>query len=323
MTRVSFIAPCFNEEGNVQAFYETFEQCFDASLFEWQLVLVDDGSSDNTWKAIQSTIAQADSKQGEVLAIRFSRNFGKEAAIWAGLNNADGDLIGIIDSDLQQPPADALAMCRILEDNPAYDCVAAYQETRQESGPLAAVKRSFYRVFSKLSGMNAIQDASDFRVFRRNVADAILSLPENIRFSKGIFAWIGFDTYAYPYTPDERIAGESKWSPFGLIKYAIEGLLSFSVSPLRVATVLGLFAAFCAVVYFVVILVQTLVTGIAVPGYATLMSVILLLGGAQLVCIGIMGEYVARTYLQGKQRPIYIERDRVISETVLKERNES
>lgn len=323
MTSVSFIAPCFNEEGSVRAFYKAFSETFDASPFQWQLIFVDDGSADGTWKAIQEVISEAHPAQGEVLAIRFSRNFGKEAAIWAGLNSADGDYVGIIDSDLQQPPSDALNMCLILQDDPSYDCVAAYQETRNESGLLASIKRAFYSVFSKLSGMNAIQDASDFRVFRRNVAEAILSLPESIRFSKGIFAWVGFETFPYPYTPDERSAGESKWSPFGLVKYAIEGLLSFSVSPLRIATVLGLFAAFCAVVYFIVVLVQTLVTGIAVPGYATLMSVVLLLGGAQLVCTGIMGEYVARTYLQGKNRPIFIERERLSSNRITEGKRES
>ncbi|WP_217952373.1 glycosyltransferase [Adlercreutzia caecimuris] len=252
-------------------------------------------------------------QDGHIIALRFSRNFGKEAAIWAGINNAGGDIIGIIDVDLQQPPSDALAMCEILEQNPQYDCVAAFQETRRESGLMAKVKGSFYSLFAKLSSMDAIHNASDFRVFRRTVADAIRSLPESFRFSKGIFAWIGFNTLPYPYVPKERVAGDSKWSVAGLFKYAIEGMLAFSVAPLRIATVLGLIAALCAVVYFAIILIQTLVEGVEVPGYATLMSVVLLLGGAQLVCTGIMGEYLARTYLQGKNRPIYIEKQRIDS----------
>lgn len=309
MTRVDFIVPCFNEQENVRSFYRTFSSVFEKSSFDWDLIFIDDGSSDGTWNELQY-IAQT---EPHVTAISFSRNFGKEAAIWAGLNNASGDLVGIIDADLQQSPTDALAMCEILEKNPQYDCVAAFQEHRRESGFMTKIKGSFYSLFAKLSGMNAIQDASDFRVFRKSVADAIRSLPESFRFSKGIFAWVGFSTYPYPYTPDSRAAGESKWSTIGLIKYALEGMLAFSVAPLRIATTLGLVAAACAIIYFVVLLGQTLLQGVDVPGYATLMGVMLLLGGAQLICMGIMGEYIARSYMQGKNRPIYIEKARIDS----------
>ncbi|WP_288070683.1 glycosyltransferase family 2 protein [Adlercreutzia caecimuris] len=307
MTRATFIVPCFNEQDNVYRFYNTFFSVFERSPFDWNLVFIDDGSSDDTWSELQR-IAQTTDR---ITAISFSRNFGKEAAIWAGLNNASGDLVGIIDADLQQSPTDALAMCEILEKNPQYDCVAAFQERRRESGFMTKVKGSFYSLFAKLSGMNAIQDASDFRVFRKSVADAIRSLPESFRFSKGIFAWVGFNTYPYPYTPDNRAAGESKWSTVGLVKYALEGMLAFSVAPLRIATTLGLVAAACAIIYFVVLLGQTLIQGVDVPGYATLMGVMLLLGGAQLICMGIMGEYIARSYVQGKNRPIYIEKARI------------
>lgn len=313
MTCVSFIVPCLNEQSNVENFFQAFASCFDPSPFSWELVFVDDGSTDGTWDAL-SALIERNTTRGHIIALRFSRNFGKEAAIWAGLNNATGELVGIIDADLQQPPKDALAMCEILNTDPTCDCVAAFQEQRRENGLVARIKDSFYAIFSKLSGMDAIQNASDFRVFRRSVAEAILSLPENIRFSKGIFAWVGFNTTPYPYTPRERVAGDSKWSIVGLFKYAIEGMLAFSVAPLRIATVLGLVSAVCAVVYFIIILVQTLATGVDVPGYATLMSVVLLLGGAQLVCTGIMGEYLARTYLQGKKRPIYIEKQRLDSQ---------
>lgn len=275
--------------------------------YNWCLLFVDDGSWDGTWDRIEG-LSLADSR---VRGIRFSRNFGKEAAIWAGLNNLDTDYIGIIDADLQQPPSDALAMCRILDENPAIDCVAAYQEQRYEKGVFGRVKQSFYGIFTRLSGLGAVQNASDFRVFRRNVAQAVLSLPEHFRFSKGIFTWVGFETQPYPYTARDREAGESKWSFFGLVKYAIEGIFAFSVKPLRIATALGLFAAACAVIYFLAVLIRALVVGVEVPGYATLMSVVLLLGGVQLVCMGIIGEYLARTYMQGKQRPIYIEKKRV------------
>lgn len=306
MTTVSFIVPCFNEEESIEPFCREFVECFSGSAYEWRILFVDDGSSDNTWMELVR-LAGADSR---VQAIRFSRNFGKEAAIWAGLNNADADYIGIIDADLQQPPADALAMCRILDMEPSIDCVAAFQESRYEKGMLGRIKKAFYGVFAKVTGLDAVHDASDFRVFRRNVAVAVLSLPEHFRFSKGIFAWVGFETRPYPYAPRDRKAGESKWSFFGLIKYAIEGMLAFSVTPLRIATGLGLFAALCSVVYFLAVFTRALVVGIEVPGYATLMSVVLLLGGVQLVCIGIVGEYLARTYIQGKNRPVYLERAR-------------
>ncbi len=298
----SFIVPCYNEEDNIERLYLSFAESFNSSPFNWQLVFIDDGSTDDTWKHIEALCRE----HSEVEGVQLTRNFGKEAAIWAGLNNTRADIIGIIDADLQQQPLDAMQMCKILAENPEYDCVAAFQKSRLEHGPLKSIKHAFYGAFSKLSGLDTLQNASDFRVFRKNVADAILQLPECFRFSKGIFAWIGFNTCPYPYTPANRLTGQSKWSIVGLTKYAIDGMLAFSVTPLRLATVLGLVAAICAVAYFLIVLIQTLIHGVDVPGYATLISVVLLLGGAQLICMGIMGEYLARTYLQGKQRPIYL-----------------
>lgn len=307
---VCFIVPCFNEADNVKSFFRKFADCFNesgAKLYDWKLLFIDDGSTDGTWEEISeiSAISQ------NVNAIRFSRNFGKEAAIWAGLCNSTADYTGIIDADLQQPPSDALAMCRILDSDPSVDCVAAFQRERYESGLMGKVKQVFYSAFSRIAEVDAIQNASDFRVFRKKVRDAIITLPERFRFSKGIFAWIGFETYAYPYQPQDRAAGSTKWSPVKLFAYAVDGMLAFSVKPLRAATILGLFAAACSVVYFVIVIARAIVVGIEVPGYATLMSVVLLLGGVQLVCMGIIGEYLARTYLEGKARPIFVERDRL------------
>ena len=309
MTKVTFIVPSYNEESNVGLFYDEFSQVFVDSGYEWELLFIDDGSSDGTFRRLKEL---AEEKPG-VVAVSFSRNFGKEAAIWAGLNNATGDIIGIIDADLQQPPQDALNMVRLLEENPDYDCVAAYQEQRYERGVSKLFHQAFYGLMSKMSGMDMLTNASDFRVFRRKVAEAILSLPESYRFSKGIFAWIGFNTYAYPYSPRDRASGVSKWSFVGLVKYAVEGVLAFSTSPLRLATILGLVTSLLAIVYFVVVFAETLVRGVEVPGYATTIGVVLLLGGVQLFVMGIMGEYLARTYIQGKQRPIYIERARASS----------
>ncbi len=309
MTKVSFIVPSYNEVDNVALFYDAFAEAFSDGELEWELIYIDDGSRDGTFEALCEL---AKDKPG-IVAVRFSRNFGKEAAIYAGLENATGDIVGIIDADLQQPPSDAREMVRILLAHPEYDCVAAYQETRYEKGIQAKLHSAFYGIMSKMTGMDMLHNASDFRVFRDNVAHAILSLPESYRFSKGIFAWIGFETYPYPYTPQDRVAGTSKWSFKSLMRYAIEGVLAFSTSPLKIATVLGIISSMCAIVYFIVVLLQTLIFGVDVPGYATTIGVVLLLGGIQLLIMGIMGEYLARTYIQGKNRPIYLERDRVES----------
>ena len=306
---VSFIVPSFNEAPNLVAFYTEFSRVFSQSDYDWELIFVDDGSTDESFKILSDLSL----KLPGITAIQFSRNFGKEAAIWAGLNTAKGDLVGIIDADLQQPPCDALAMVELLVSNPEYDCVAAYQEKRNEGGISASIKNCFYKIMSKMCSMDMIQNASDFRVFRRSVADAILSLPESQRFTKGIFAWIGFETLPYPYTPQDRVAGESKWSFRKLVAYAAEGILSFSTAPLKVATVLGLATSFFALIYCVVVLLRTLIFGIDVPGYATTIGVVLLLGGIQLMVLGAIGEYLARDYIQGKQRPIFIEKKRVCS----------
>ena len=190
---MNFIVPCFNEAENISLFYESFQSVFEGPSgngkrsYAWSLTFVDDGSSDNTWEEL----TRLATNEGHVTAIRFSRNFGKEAAIYAGLRNSDADYVGIIDADLQQLPQDAFAMCEILTNNPTVDCVAAYQEQRHEKGLMAGAKRGFYKVFDKITSMDAIENASDFRVFRKNVVEAILSMPEYFRFSKGIFAWIG------------------------------------------------------------------------------------------------------------------------------------
>lgn len=302
---VSFIVPCFNEEENIVPFFSAFSSTFSECKDEWELLFIDDGSRDGTY----GEVASLSMAHQNVRVMRFSRNFGKEAAIWAGLKYASGDIIGIIDADLQQPPSDALAMVEIVQAHPEYDMVAAYQERRIESKVIARFKNAFYRVLSKSSGMEIINDASDFRVFRRNVAQAVLETPESSRFSKGIFAWIGFTTYPYPYTPIDRYAGESKWSFVKLLKYALNGLLAFTTAPLKIATILGTISSACSIVYFLIVLLQTLIYGVDVPGYATTLGVVLLLGGIQLLVIGIMGEYLARVYIQGKHRPIYIEKE--------------
>ena len=307
---ISFIVPCYNEQDNVNAFYEAFVAAFGhEGAIDWHLVMVDDGSADATFERL-TQLAERDER---VTVISFSRNFGKEAAIYAGLNEAaNSDYVGIIDADLQQPPATALEMYQILLDNPSYDCVAAYQAARHEGAVMGFIKRCFYKVFSTAARSNEVlENASDFRIFNQGVVRAILSMPEYHRFSKGIFSWVGFKTYPFPYEPSERNAGSTKWNFKSLMRYAIEGILSFSTLPLHLITGLGIGSSCLALLYAVYIVIKTLVVGKDVPGYASIVALILLFGGVQLLAIGVIGEYLARLYEQEKGRPVYIVRRRL------------
>lgn len=310
--RASFIVPAFNEADNILPFYEEFSSAFGPSEFEYELIFIDDGSSDGTRERLKRLAAS----KPHVVAISFSRNFGKEAAIWAGLNNATGDYIGIIDADLQQPPADALSMLRMLDSDDDCDIVSAYQAVRHESSVITWFKKRFYALMDRMMETAVPADASDFRVFRRSVADAILSMPEYYRFSKGIFSWIGFEEKLFPYEPLERVHGESKWSFVKLVKYAVDGLIAFSTSPLRIGSYLGLATSLLSLLYLIVVLIQKIAFGISVPGYATLIGVVLLLGGVQLLFLGIAGEYIGRMYIQTKKRPVYIEAHRYTSSDI-------
>lgn len=276
---VSFIIPCFNEAGNIDAFFDEFRKTFSKTDYRCELIFVDDGSTDETFSKIERLASSTQDEKTKIIGLQLSRNFGKESGIWSGLNEAQGSYIGIIDADLQQSPEDALSMLNTLSSDPEIDCVAAFQEKRNERGVLKGLKKGFYGIFSKATGMSAIRDASDFRIFNRKVAQALLDMPERNRFSKGMFAWVGFKTLPYGYNPEERRAGESKWSGRKLVSYAMEGILSFTTAPLRIATFLGLFAAACAVIYTIIIILDVMIRGIDVPGYATLMIVVLMLGG--------------------------------------------
>ena len=305
---LSLIIPAYNEERNIPAFFAAARDALTQLDRQCELIFVDDGSSDGTLAAMRGVADQATS-QLAVQVVSFSRNFGKEAAMFAGLKRAEGDLVGIIDSDLQQRPETVVEMVRVLDEHSEYDCVAACQNDRRSGALLNGFSRIYYKLLGAISEMDVIPNASDFRVFRRNVADALLSVDEYYRFSKGLFSWIGFNTYALEYTAEERREGTSRWSFRKLFKYGVNGLLSFTTLPLRLATYLGLFASAAAGIYLIVVLVQRLAWGVDVPGYATIVALILLIGGIQLLVLGIIGEYLARTYIQGKRRPIYIERE--------------
>ena len=300
--KLSLVVPCYNEEQNVSLFYNAVKNDFSSADFDYEIVFVNDGSKDATFKELQKLCA------GDipVKIVNFSRNFGKESAMYAGLKESEGDYVTIIDADLQQRPSIALDMVKMLDNEPEYDCVAAYQEERKESKLLVFFKNSFYKLINKFADTEFVQGASDFRTFRRPMVEAILSMDEYFRFSKGLFSWVGFNTKFIPYEVEERATGTSKWSFKKLFKYAMDGIFAFTTAPLRIATVVGLATSFLSMVYLVVVVIQKLFFGIPVAGYATIVALILLLGGIQLLALGIIGEYIARTYIQTKNRPIYI-----------------
>ena len=314
MTKLSLIVPCYNEEQNVEAFYARCQEVFPTDQYE--VVFVNDGSKDGTYKKLQKLHEEHDN----ILVVNFSRNFGKESAIYAGLHYASGSYISIIDADLQQDPEIVRNMVNILEEKPDIDVVAAYQAQRHEGKLMSWCKDRFYKFINRLSEVDLRENASDFRTFRASVQKALLDMPEYFRFSKGLFSWVGFETEYIPYEAAERFAGTTKWSFTKLLKYAMEGIISFSTLPLQLATFFGAIVSAIAIIYGIVIIAQTLITGIDVPGYATTIVVVLFLGGVQLLVMGILGEYLAKTYIQGKHRPVYIAIN-VLEKKITKEEN--
>ena len=304
--KLSLIVPCYNEADNVAAFQDAVVQAFRGCGYDYEIVFIDDGSRDATLHNLKKLHA---AKKCPTKIISFSRNFGKEAGLYAGLQHASGDYLCLIDADLQQRPEIARDMVNILDSKPEIDVVAAYQDRRGEGKVLSFFKKSFYTIINKLSKVQLQPDASDFRCFRRGVADSILGLTEYHRFSKGIFAWVGYSTEFIPYTAQERHAGTTKWNFWKLLNYAIEGIIGFSTAPLRLATIIGGVTGVAAALYLIVVVLQKLIWGISVPGYATIIVLILLLGGIQLFCIGIIGEYVGRIFEQSKDRPVYIAKE--------------
>ena len=304
--KLSLVVPCYNEAGNVSAFQDAVISAFDGCGYDYEIVFVDDGSRDATLHNLKILY---NAQKCPVKVISFSRNFGKESAIFAGMEHASGEYISLIDADLQQRPEIVLDMVKILDEQPERDVVAAYQDRRGEGKVLSFFKKRFYGIINHLSDVNLHADASDFRTFRRSVRDSLLELAEYHRFSKGLFAWVGYDTCFIPYTACERHSGKTKWSFRKLMNYAIEGIIGFSTRPLRYSIYIGSFTAAAAVLYLLWVILEKLIWGIDIPGYATIIVLILLLGSIQLFCIGIIGEYVGRTFEQSKNRPIYVARE--------------
>ena len=304
--KLSLVVPCYNEAENVRPFQDAVMAAFDGCGYDYEIIYVDDGSKDATFHNLKKIYRE---QLCPVKVVSFSRNFGKESGLYAGLEQASGEYISLIDADLQQRPEIVRDMVKILDEQPEYDVVAAYQDRRGEGKVLSFFKKNFYAIINKLSHVTLQPDASDFRTFRRSVRDSILQMAEYHRFSKGIFAWVGYDTCFIPYTAQPRANGTTKWNFRKLFNYAVDGIIGFSTAPLRFSTYVGAVAAVAAVLYLLVVIVEKLLWGIDIPGYATIIVLILFFGSMQLFGLGIIGEYVGRTFEQTKHRPIYIARE--------------
>ena len=304
--KLDIIVPLYNEEENLADFYNEVKKTLEN--FEYRIIFINDGSSDNSLKVLKD-LYKFDKKR--VRVVSFSRNFGKESAIYAGLKNSNAEYTAIIDADLQQDPNYLLDMLNKLDKNNDIDSICMIQAQKKNR----FFQKLFYKFINKISKTNFVNGASDFRMFRKKVVESILSLSEKNRFSKGIFSWVGFNTLYLPYVVKERKKGKSKWNFFKLLNYAIDGFVGFSTSPLKFSVYLGLLSSFSAFIYLIVILIKTLIKGKDVPGYASIICLILFIGGCILLSIGILGEYLAKTYLEVKNRPIYIESERIGFET--------
>ena len=303
---VSIIVPCYNEEAALPYFLQeikkTEAEMHAAYGCSFELIFINDGSSDKTLSVLRG-FANSDPS---VRYLSFSRNFGKEAAMYAGLKHSSGGSVALMDADLQHPPSMLSEMYEGLRSG-EYDCVAARRMNRNGEPPLRSFfARCFYKLINKISDTEIVDGACDFRMMTRQMVDAILSMGEYNRFSKGIFGWVGFRTKWLPYENVERVAGETKWSFWSLLLYSMQGIVGFSTVPLALASVLGVVLCIIALIMVIYIIVKTLMFGDPVSGWPSLACMVMFMGGIQLFCIGILGQYLAKTYLETKHRPIYI-----------------
>jgi glycosyltransferase involved in cell wall biosynthesis len=305
--KLSLIIPCYNEEAALPFLYQALvDVSAELKDFDIEYLFINDGSRDGTLSKLIE-LSTADSR---VKYLSFSRNFGKEAAMYAGFVNASGDYVAVLDADLQDPPSLLPQMMDILRSG-EYDSVATRRVSRAGEPPIRSFfARRFYKLINRISDADIVDGARDFRLMKREMVDAILAMDEYNRFSKGIFGWIGFRTYWLPFENVERVAGETKWSFWGLFKYALDGIVNFSQVPLSLASYGGIFMTFVSFIAILFVIVRRLVFGDPVSGWASLVCIITFIGGLQLFCIGIMGQYLSKTYLETKRRPHYI-----ISET--------
>lgn len=306
MKNLTVIVPCFNEEEALPIYYKEMCKVMDQMKdVEIELLFVDDGSSDHTL-FVMKDLHMLDARCSY---LSFSRNFGKEAAIYAGLKHAAGDYVAVMDVDLQDPPELLPEMYRILEEE-GYDSVATKRSTRTGEPKLRSfLSESFYKFINKISKTEIVNGARDYRLMKRNMVDAVLDMSEYNRFSKGIFEWVGFRTKWLEFENVERSAGNTKWSLKKLFFYSLEGITGFSVAPLSLASVIGVLFCLLSFVLIGVIVVRTLIWGDPVSGWPSLVCIVFLVGGIQLLCTGIVGQYLSKTYLETKHRPIYILKD--------------
>lgn len=304
------IIPCYNEEENVPDIYAEIlknESYFESHSIEVELLYVDDGSKDKTVEEVKKLME----KDKRVHLVSFSRNFGKESAIYAGLENSHGDYVALMDADLQDPPSLLPEMFdEVLSGE--YDCVATRRVNRKGEPPIRSLfARMFYRLMRKISRTEIVDGARDYRLMTRQMVDAILSLKEYNRFSKGIFGWVGFKTKWIEFENIERRKGETKWSFWSLFKYSLEGIMGFSTAPLAMASVIGIFFTIVSFIAIVFIIIRTLVFGDPTDGWPSLACIIIFVGGIQLFCLGVVGQYMSKMYLEIKDRPIYIVKERL------------
>ena len=311
MNLVSVIVPCFNEEEALPYFYDEIVKISKLMQdVDFEFIFVNDGSKDKTLSVIKN-LAKNDSR---VKYISFSRNFGKEAAIYAGFQNCIGDYAVLMDADLQDPPHLLPEMYKAIVEE-GYDSVATRRVTRKGEPPIRSFfARAFYKIINRISDADIVDGARDYRLMKRSMVNAILSMAEYNRFSKGIFGWIGFDTKWIEFENVERVAGETKWSFWKLFKYSLEGITAFSVGPLQIASIFGSIFSIIAFIMILMIVIKTLIFVVLFSGWPSTVCIIMFIGGIQLLCIGILGQYLSKTYLETKKRPVYITKETNIDE---------
>lgn len=311
MDKISIVVSCYNEEESLPLFYQEMEKVREQDFkdIEMEYIFVDDGSKDNTLQEMK----QLEEQDSKIKYISFSRNFGKESAMFAGLEASTGDYVTLMDADLQDPPALLRKMYDIIK-NEGYDCVGTRRVTRKgEPAIRSFFARIFYKLINKMSDVEMVDGARDYRLMTRQMVDAIVSMKEYNRYSKGIFSFVGFKTKWLEYENIQRVAGETKWSFWKLFKYAIEGITAFSTFPLILSSIIGLLFCFISFLLIIIIIIKTLIYGDPTSGWPSLVCIIFLVSGIQLFSLGIIGQYLSKTYLEIKQRPIYIVKETNIS----------
>lgn len=307
MKKISIIVPCYNEEEAIPYFYKEITKISESMNNDFEYIFVNDGSKDKTIEIIKKYAK----KDKRVKYIHFSRNFGKEAAMYAGLELSSGDYVAIMDADLQDPPSLLPEMLSIIEDKKSdYDCVGTRRVTRKGEPPIRSFfARRFYKIINKISKTEMVDGARDYRLMTRQMVNSILELKEYNRYSKGLFSFVGYNTKWLEYENIERVAGVTKWSFWKLFKYAIEGIVAFSTVPLAFASLMGIIFCFISFILIIVIIIKTLVYGDPTSGWPSLACIIFFVSGIQLFCLGIIGQYLSKTYLETKKRPIYFIKD--------------